>query len=225
MSAGQTAAARITPKSLTTELTVKDKIYDGKDTADATVTLLGLVAGENLKISNVDIRYTSKDPLPTNQVVLRSLQLDDDTGLVSNYAFGIGSPAAARINQSVELWPHLPPSAPARTSAVNLTLVPNRETAQTRGADILSLTLPKGQQADGSPIVIPLPVYASEAAKSADASVRVTLPGNKPLPTWLRYLPDEHAFVTDVVPEGALPLLVEVSAGTYRSLIQIEYPH
>ena len=86
----------VAPKTLTATLVAPDKTYDGTTAATGTLTLQGLVGGQNLGSSLV-AAFNSKDVAQANLVTVSSVQLADGTGRASNYVLAPGQTASARI--------------------------------------------------------------------------------------------------------------------------------
>jgi filamentous hemagglutinin family protein len=98
VSAGQTASANITAKTLTGTATADNKVYDGNDTATARLALSGLVGGETLG-TTYNATFNSKNVTAANTVTLSNVQLANGTngGLASNYSLASGQTATAHI--------------------------------------------------------------------------------------------------------------------------------
>jgi trimeric autotransporter adhesin len=97
LSAGQTAAATISPKALAAAATANSKVYDGNTSATAQLALSGLVTGETLTNTNT-ASFNSKDVATANTVTVNSVTLADTaTGKAGNYSLNAGQTAAATI--------------------------------------------------------------------------------------------------------------------------------
>ena len=84
-----TDTADITPKALTATATVAGKTYDGNDDASVTLSLAGLVSGEDLG-QTVTASFDSVNA-GTRTATIDSFQLNDGTnGLGSNYSLAAG---------------------------------------------------------------------------------------------------------------------------------------
>ena len=94
-----TAAANITPLSLTASVAAPNKAYDGNTAASPTLTVTsGLVNTETVTATGA-ATFNSKDVLTANLVTVNSTALADGTngGLASNYSLGTGQTVAAFI--------------------------------------------------------------------------------------------------------------------------------
>jgi len=245
LGSGQVVTARITPKPLTATATASDKIYDANDIATATLALSGLVGMESLRATASNARFNSQDVTTASFVTVNAVSLadGDNGGIASNYALSAGQIALAKIMPADNQAPILPANpAPTIPNVIRI-VAPvasasssrsggNADATATEGGGlnapkpaggIISILIPRGASTSGARVLIPLPDETLKTLNASDASetVRVSLPDNKPLPGWIKYMPAEKAFVTDSVPEGALPMLVELTIGTQRSLIQI----
>ena len=242
--AGQTARASISAKSLTAVATASNKTYDGTDLASVILTLGGFVDTETVHAIVRNASFNSSEVALANTVTVHALSLadGDNGGLASNYQLAAGQTMAARIwfpaNQA-PLFPSNPvpfapelridatprDNSPARSTAMislnNASPLPSGGEVPQRDTAIISVTIPRNAYGGGSRLIIPLPEEALVHVNDLADTVKVTLPGDKPLPNWIKYLPAERAFITESVPQGALPMLVELSVGNQRSLVQI----
>jgi trimeric autotransporter adhesin len=75
----------ITKKTLTATATASNKVYDGTTTANAVVTLNGLVTGETLNVTNT-ATFNTADVDTANTVTVNSLTLSNGSGKISNYS-------------------------------------------------------------------------------------------------------------------------------------------
>jgi hypothetical protein len=63
---------------------------------------------------------------------------------------------------------------------------------------------------------------AAAAAPVPVIDVRAIINGRAlPLPGWLRYSPEEQMFVATAVPDGSLPITIEIVVAGQRTLIVI----
>jgi hypothetical protein len=93
---------------------------------------------------------------------------------------------------------------------------------------IVAVSLPKGTSTEGVGFRVPLPV---EVANAAAANATTTAPAIEvsaiisgrtvPLPAWLRYSPEQKVFVATAVPDGSLPITIEIVVAGQRTLIVI----
>jgi len=99
LSSGQIASASITTKALTATASATDKVYDGTDTANATLgSLAGLIGTETLGAS-ATASFNTKDVATANVVTVNGAALADGTngGLASNYSITTGQTASANV--------------------------------------------------------------------------------------------------------------------------------
>ncbi len=92
-------AASITKAPLTVSLSASNKVYDGTDTASATLRITsGLVGSETVTASG-SATFNSKNVLTANLVTVNSTALADGSngGLASNYSLAAGQTVAAAI--------------------------------------------------------------------------------------------------------------------------------
>lgn len=55
-----------------------------------------------------------------------------------------------------------------------------------------------------------------------DIDVRAIVNGHAvPLPSWIRYIPDQQIFVATAVPDGSLPITLEIRVAGKRTLMMI----
>jgi hypothetical protein len=102
-------------------------------------------------------------------------------------------------------------TAPATTAfVVSVLKVP---TLNTTG--LIAVTLPANVINSNQVLSIPMP----EQAVVSGADVRVTLPSNENLPSWIAYNPQSQSFEANSIPVGGLPLTVVVDSGGQRTLI------
>jgi hypothetical protein len=80
---------------------------------------------------------------------------------------------------------------------------------------LIAVVLPQGVVSLNAPLTIPLP----EQAMVSGADVKVSLPSNESLPSWISYNPQSQAFEARGVPVGGLPLTVVVDSGGQRTLV------
>ena len=95
---GQTTSASINPVALSAVATAANKVYDGSDTATASLALSGLLGSETLQVTNA-ATFNSKDVLSAHQVQVNQVQLLDGNngGKAVNYSLGSGQLATAYI--------------------------------------------------------------------------------------------------------------------------------
>ena len=108
---------------------------------------------------------------------------------------------------------------------------------------MVAVSLPKGTSTEGVGFRVPLPVeVATTLAPSATPSgtapalttgtpvpttapaieVRAVIEGrNVPLPAWLSYSPEQQMFVATAVPDGGLPITIEITVAGQRTLMVI----
>jgi hypothetical protein len=86
-------------------------------------------------------------------------------------------------------------------------------TANTTG--LIAVTLPAGSLSGSQAVNIPVP----EQAILNSADVKVSLPSDENLPSWIAYNPRSQVFEARAVPLGGLPLTVVVDSGGQRTLI------
>ncbi|MCX7261281.1 MAG: YDG domain-containing protein, partial [Burkholderiales bacterium] len=91
-------------------------------------------------------------------------------------------------------------------------------TTQVNG--LVAVLVPSGTATAGTGLVIALPEQVL-TSNAASASVKVTLPNNEPLPSWIRYDAATQTLVTTAVPTGAFPLSVVVTVDGKSTIIQI----
>jgi hypothetical protein len=101
----------------------------------------------------------------------------------------------------------------------------------------VSVSVPKGTSTEGVGFRIPLPV---EVANVANAGVLPTIDGNAvsaanpviemramingrsmPLPSWLSYSSAQKVFVATAVPDGGMPITIEITVSGQRTLMVI----
>lgn len=80
---------------------------------------------------------------------------------------------------------------------------------------LIAVVLPQGTTSANSVLSIPLP----EQASTKGADVKVSLPNNESLPSWISYNPQSQTFEAQGVPMGGLPLTVVVDSGGQRTLV------
>ena len=99
----------------------------------------------------------------------------------------------------------------------------------------VAVSLPKGTSTEGVGFRVPLPVEVANAVASsgtpttaaalASASVievRAVISGRTvSLPAWLRYFPEQQVFVATAVPDGGLPITIEIIVAGQRTLMVI----
>ena len=96
---GQTAAASITPATLTATISAPNKAYDGTTTATPTFTITGGLIGTETVTATGTATFNSKDVLTANLVTANSNVLANglNGGLASNYSLVTGQTVAANI--------------------------------------------------------------------------------------------------------------------------------
>jgi hypothetical protein len=80
---------------------------------------------------------------------------------------------------------------------------------------LIAVTLPAGTLSASQAVNIPLP----EQAILNSSDVKVSLPSDENLPSWIAYNPRSQVFEARAVPLGGLPLTVVVDSGGQRTLI------
>ena len=98
-------------------------------------------------------------------------------------------------------------------------------------ADIgfVSVSVPKSTATEGMGFRIPLPIAvagvlnaATNGQGVANVELRAVVDGRLiPLPSWLRYLPEQQTFEALAVPDGGLPITIEITVGGQRTLMVI----
>jgi len=102
----------------------------------------------------------------------------------------------------------------------------------------VAVSLPKGTSTEGVGFRVPLPaevsnvvsvgtnpvapsgILAPTAAPAIEA--RAVISGRTvPLPDWLRYSPEQQMFVATAVPDGGLPITIEIMVAGQRTLMVI----
>jgi filamentous hemagglutinin family protein len=97
LTAPTTVTASISAKALSASATALTKSYDGSTTANATLSLSGLVVGETLGSSNT-ASFNNQNVVGASQVTVNSATLIDGTGSASNYSLAAGQVANASIS-------------------------------------------------------------------------------------------------------------------------------
>ena len=96
----------------------------------------------------------------------------------------------------------------------------------------IAVSLPKGTATEGVGFRVPLPsevaTPASTVANQTSSAVapviemRAIVNGRAlPLPAWLRYAPEQQMFVAAAVPDGGLPITIEITVAGQRTLMVI----
>ena len=89
----------------------------------------------------------------------------------------------------------------------------------------VAVSLPKGTAVEGVGFRVPLPPEVSNAAlpvAGPQIELRAIVSGRAvPLPAWLRYSNEEQVFVAAAVPDGGLPITVEIVVAGQRTLMVI----
>ena len=67
----------------------------------------------------------------------------------------------------------------------------------------------------------PLSGQAARLASIKNAKLIITQANGKPLPSWLRYVPETKSFVASDIPEGAFPMPVVISAAGQQALLTV----
>ena len=97
-------------------------------------------------------------------------------------------------------------------------------------AGFVAVSLPKGASTEDMGFRVPLPAeLAREVGAGASASTALTVisvlavinGGLAPLPSWLRYVPEQQMFVATAVPDGGLPITLEITVNGQRTLMVI----
>ena len=105
----------------------------------------------------------------------------------------------------------------------------------------VSVSVPKSTATEGMGFRIPLPLAVAgilnaaangQSTNATDSSLlspgmanielRAVVDGRSiPLPSWLRYLPEQQTFEALAVPDGGLPITIEITVGGQRTLMVI----
>lgn len=85
-------------------------------------------------------------------------------------------------------------------------------------AGLVAVTVPAGTATTGTGLIIQLP---AEVVTLVDAASNLTLPNGQQLPSWIRFSRDEKAIVLGAVPEGGLPIQLQLRSGNQRVVFQI----
>jgi hypothetical protein len=119
------------------------------------------------------------------------------------------------------------------SNGVNITVATQPTRFET---GFVAVSLPKGTATEGAGFRVPLPpevasppstvpMQVNSAAAAAPVpviDVRAIINGRAlPLPGWLRYSPEEQMFVATAVPDGSLPITIEIVVAGQRTLIVI----
>ena len=80
---------------------------------------------------------------------------------------------------------------------------------------LIAVTLPQGSLNRSAMVSIPMP----EQAIVNPSEVRVSLPSNESLPSWIAYNPQSQVFEVKAIPTGALPMTVVVESAGQRTLV------
>ena len=86
---------------------------------------------------------------------------------------------------------------------------------------LISVSVPKDTATQGEGFSFPLPSQVAEAASGSGANVVITTLAGTPLPSWLRYVPENKTFVASAVPDGALPIQVQIVYGNQRVIVVV----
>ncbi len=146
--------------------------------------------------------------------------------------------AAAKSDSASDV----PAGGGAASSGVSVSLVrqPTRE-----NTGFVAVSVPKGTSTEGIGFSVPLPTEVANAVNAGPAvpnampasaapgsnavsqanraiEVRAVVNGRSlPLPSWLRYLPEQQTFVATAVPDGGLPITIEIIVAGQRTLMVI----
>jgi hypothetical protein len=121
------------------------------------------------------------------------------------------------------------PSSRTEGASAGVNIEVTRPTTQTLNG-FMSVSVPKGTTTDGIGFRVPLSDDAvSEFQLGSDAStsatpvdVRAMIDGKSiPLPGWLRYLPEQRTLVALAIPDGGLPITIEITVGRKRTVMVI----
>jgi hypothetical protein len=121
------------------------------------------------------------------------------------------------------------------SSGVSVAVVTQPTRAET---GFVAVSLPKGTSTEGVGFRVPLPAEVSNAvsvgtnpvapsgtvAPTAAPAIeaRAVISGRTvPLPDWLRYSPEQQMFVATAVPDGGLPITIEIMVAGQRTLMVI----
>ena len=128
-----------------------------------------------------------------------------------------------------------PSSGAGASAGVNVAVVTQPTRVET---GFVAVSLPKGSSTEGVGFRVPLPAEVSNAVSvgtnpvapsgilaptAAPAiEVRAVISGRTvPLPDWLRYSPEQQMFVATAVPDGGLPITIEIVVAGQRTLMVI----
>ena len=158
----------------------------------------------------------------------------------------VTTPAVAAVEKSTAAVDAPLAGAGAGASVgVNVAVVTQPTRAET---GLVAVSLPKGTSTEGVGFRVPLPVEVTNtvapsstptivapfgappqqatgtvAPTTAPAiEVRAVISGRTvPLPAWLRYSPEQQMFVATAVPDGSLPITIEIVVAGQRTLMVI----
>ena len=126
-----------------------------------------------------------------------------------------------------------PPAGTGASAGVSLVVMTQPTRVET---GIVSVSLPKGTSTEGVGFRVPLPIEVATpsgptltqatgtAAPSTAPAIEVlaVFEGRTvPLPAWLRYAPAQNMFVAAAVPDGGLPITIEITVAGQRTLMVI----
>jgi hypothetical protein len=109
-------------------------------------------------------------------------------------------------------------SAPVASAGVRVNTI-NAPSLQSPG--LVTVLVPRMTASASSGLVITLPESVTSFAGGVGQPVSVSLPGQLPLPEWIRYNADTRTLIMGTVPANALPLSVVVTVGGQTTVIQI----
>ena len=246
------ATADITPATLIVGAAGHSKAFDNNTVADVTLSD-NRIAGDDLALSTAGATFADPEIGDDKSVTVNEIEISGGAD-AGNYVLASDSAATTAditgpiLADTASTWA-LPPALPrplpltvesAPPELLDLTLPvsfgggsrvadgADRITvgmvrAPTAGqAGLVSVEVPEGIFWSGMAFSFPLPAELASAAGSRD--VRVTLKNGRALPSWLRYVPINKAFVATGTPASALPIEVMVHIGEQRWIVMITRP-
>jgi filamentous hemagglutinin family protein len=126
-----------------------------------------------------------------------------------------------------------PPAGTGASAGVSLVVTTKPTRVET---GIVSVSLPKGTSTEGVGFRVPLPIEVATPSGTAltqatgtaapttapAIEVRAVIEGRTvPLPAWLRYTPAQKLFEAAAVPDGGLPITIEITVAGQRTLMVI----
>ena len=77
------------------------------------------------------------------------------------------------------------------------------------------------QRAEASAFRFTLPTLIAQQLSAKGEPIKVTTAKGDPLPAWLRYVPEKRSFVATSIPEGGLPLRINIATSGQRHAFTI----